>query len=589
MILGLLERESGSDAAAVEAFRSAESALAATTRSASYYLGQALVLLGKPDEAAKAFERSIERKPRRNDLLDIFQALGRVYQRAQKTDQALAVWNRLEALSFRQTSRVQEQIASALAEEGQTEQALLRFEALAKKVADPFRKVQLAVQAADLKVRLGRSEPALHDYETLLGQLRPDSWLFREVRRKAEDVFLRNDDNAGLAAYYERWIGTHADDVEALVRLARTLQNIGRTADARSWYDKAVRLAPTRRDLRLALISQLEIDKKYDEASAQYEALDKSDPNNPDTLRDWGALLLRDSSRPEPARKEAAAAVWRKLIENRPKDPVTAAQVADLHRQAGLTDDALALYRKAIALAPDNPQYHEYEGEFLHSLKRADEALVAWSKIAEGPNKNSKNLTRLGEVLAGFGYTRQALAPMSEAVALEGDDFTLRLKLADLLFRNERYDESRVQLAAAGKLADKEEEKPPSSTPSSRPTSLPARSPSASPNSRSRSGSSRTRRQKTGSSSPAIWKPTASSPRRCMRSSRHSRPIRVPSRRGRSRPGFGSRRATSGTPPTRSGGLLRLTGGTERSTSRESQNSNPGSAGPMPPSRRAAI
>ena len=457
MILGLLESQCGRDAAAVEALGSAESARP-DDPIASYYLGQALVLVGKPDEAASAFERAIERKPRRSDLLDIFQSLGRVYQRAQKTEQALAVWNRLEAL-FPADLRVQEQIASALAEEGQTELALPRFEALAKKATDPFRKVQLSIQAADLKVRLGRSEPALRDYETLLGNLRPESWLFREVRRKAEDVFLRNDDNAGLARYYEGWIGKHPDDVEALVRLARTLQNLGRTADARTWYDKAVKLAPSRRDLRLALISQLEIDKKYDEASAQYEALDRSDPNNPDTLRDWGALRLRDTSKPEDQRKQAAAAVWGKMLENRPKDPVTTTQVADLFRQAGLVDEALGLYRKAIELAPENPQYHEYAGEFLHTLKRADEALAAWSKIAEGPNRNSKNLARLGEVLAGFGYTRKALEPMSEAVKLEGDDFALRLKLADLFFKNERNDDSRVQLAAARKLADKEEEK----------------------------------------------------------------------------------------------------------------------------------
>ena len=32
----------------------------------------------------------------------------------------------------------------------------------------------------------------------MLGKLRPDSWLHKEVRRKIEEVFLRNDDRAGL-------------------------------------------------------------------------------------------------------------------------------------------------------------------------------------------------------------------------------------------------------------------------------------------------------------------------------------------------------------------------------------------------------
>ena len=285
LILGLLEFQRGQDAAAVTALKNAETHRPSDPLP-SFYLGQALVLIGQPENAAEAFERALARKPARTDLLDIFQALGRVYQRTQKNDQALAVWNRLESL-FPGDARVQEQIAQALADENQPAAALPRFEALAKKASDPFRQVQLAIQAADLKVRLGRSQDALRDFETMLGKLRPDSWLHREVRRKIEDVFLRNDDSAGLVAYYEQWTKKEPDDVEALVRLGRTLAGMGRAAEAHTWFDKAVKLAPSRRDLRLALISQLVQDQKFAEAAAEYQALDQAEPGNPDTIRDW--------------------------------------------------------------------------------------------------------------------------------------------------------------------------------------------------------------------------------------------------------------------------------------------------------------
>ena len=398
------------------------------------------------------------RKPARNDLLEIFQALGRVYERTQKSDQALQVWNRLEAL-FPNDPRVGEQIASALAEENQPAVALPRYEELAKKAADPFRQVQLAMQAADLKVRLGRTDQALRDFETMLAKLRPDSWLHREVRRKIEEVFLRNDDQPGLVTYYERWTKKEPDDIEALVRLGRTLASMGRAAEALPWYEKAIKLAPTRRDLRLALISQLASDQKFAEAAAQYEALDQAEPNNPDTLRDWGALLLRDTAKPAPERKAAAAAIWKKMLVAKPNDPVSTAQVADLLRQAELTDDALALYRKAAELAPANPQYHEYIGEYLHNLKRPDDAKAAWAKIADGTNKNAKNLARLAEVFAGFGYLKESIAPLTEAVKLDADNFDYHLKLADYLHRLERYDDAETELAAARKLAEKDEQK----------------------------------------------------------------------------------------------------------------------------------
>jgi tetratricopeptide (TPR) repeat protein len=456
MIVGLLESQRGKDAEAVAAFHQAEKRLPQNAL-ASYYLGQSLVMVGQPDTAAEAFERAIARKPGRNDLLDIFQALGRVYQRAQRSDKALAVWARLEQL-FPDDRRVQEQIASTLAEEGQFDQALPRYEKLAREARDPYQKATFRMEAAELKVRVRQTAKALTDFEALLGELNPDSWLHREVRHKIEDVFLRNDDQAGLAKYYEGWVAKHPSDIDAIARLAHTLSNQGRLPEARSWLEKGIAKAPSRRPLRQALIEQLNFEQKFAEAAAQYEAMDKADPNNPDTLREWGKVLLRDRSRPEAERKQAAYDVWKRLLEKRPKDAVVTAQVADLVRGAGMTDDAIALYKRAIELAPESPQYREYLGEYYHSLKRSADALAAWRPIAEGSNRNAKNLARLGEVFNGFGYRKEAVAAFADAVGLEKDDFNLRLRYAELLHLNERNDDALAQIDAAAKLAGNAEE-----------------------------------------------------------------------------------------------------------------------------------
>ena len=130
MLVGLLEAQRGRDAAAVDALVQAEKHRPRDPL-ASYYLGQSLVLMGRPADAAEAFERALARNPARADLLDVFQALGRIYQRARQTDKALAVWKRLEE-RFPDDRRVQEQIAAALAEDGQADLALPRYEALIK-------------------------------------------------------------------------------------------------------------------------------------------------------------------------------------------------------------------------------------------------------------------------------------------------------------------------------------------------------------------------------------------------------------------------------------------------------------------------
>ncbi|HEV3167805.1 MAG TPA: tetratricopeptide repeat protein, partial [Isosphaeraceae bacterium] len=456
LILGLVESQRGRDAAAVNALRQAE-----VTRPEDplppYYVGLALVLVGQPEAAAEAFERAIERKPPRADLLEIFQALGRVHQRAHRNDQALAVWNRLEQL-FPDDLRVQEQIALALAEESQPALALTRYESLAKKTQDDYRKVQFKIESADLKVRLSRTNDALADFESLLGKLNPESWLYREVRRRIEDVFLRNDDQAGLAKYYEQWIQKTPEDVDAMARLGRTLGTQGRLAEAQKWFDQAVKLAPSRKELRLALVEQFVHDKKFAEAAAQYEAMAKTDPTNPDTLREWGRLILKDTTKPDPDRKKAAAAVWRSMVDAKPKDAATAVQVADLSRQAGLTDDAIALYKKAIELDPSSPQYYEYLGEYYHNLKRPEDALATWAEITAGPNKNAKNLGRLAEVQSGFGYRKQALEAIAQACKLDPESFDLQIQYADLLQAAERFDDAMKQLDVAAKAADDPEQ-----------------------------------------------------------------------------------------------------------------------------------
>ncbi len=135
-----------------------------------------------------------------------------------------------------------------------------------------------------------------------------------------------------------------------------------------------------------------------------------------------------------------------------------AAQVADLFRQAEMVDDAISLYLRAIELAPAAAQYREYLGEYYHTLKRSTDALAAWRPIAEGTNRNSKNLARLAEVLAGFGYHKEAVAAIAEACKVESDDFSLRLKYADLLHLSERYTDALKQLEEASRLAANAEE-----------------------------------------------------------------------------------------------------------------------------------
>jgi len=456
MILGLIEAQRGRDAAAVTALERAKD-LRPTDAMPSFYLGQSLILVGQPDKAVAAFEEAIARKPVQADLMGIYQALGRVHQQAQHVEQALEVWARLEK-QFPGDLRVQEDIAATLVEEGQYAEALPRYEALAKAAKDDYRQTMFHLQAADLKIKTNHSAEGIADLEALQKTLNPQNWLFREVRHHIEEVYLRSSDDDGLAKYYQGWLEKNPEDIDAMARLARVLARQARVPEAQQWLDKALRLAPSRKELRVAFIDQLVDEQRYADAIAQYVELDKVDPNNPDYLRNWGKLILRDTSRPKAERQAEAEKVWRRMVTARPNDPLLAAQVADLFRYAEMPDASLAMYQKAVELAPTAPQYREYLGEYYHILKRPEDAQATWRKLAEGPQRTAANVARLAEVYAQFGYLELALPEIAEACTLDPKDYPLQLKAADFQIRGGKHDDALASLQRAEKLAQNDEE-----------------------------------------------------------------------------------------------------------------------------------
>ncbi len=455
-VLGLVELQRGRDADAATAFRQAEP-LRRDDPLMPYYLGRALLLVGRPEEAAEAYSRALDRRPVKVDFLEIAQALGRLHQRAQRTDAALKVWDRLEQ-TFPGDERVREQIAAILAEEGDFVGGLSRFEALAKSATDPYRRVQFQLKVGELKLKLGRNPEALKDLEALLGQLKPDSWLHRDVRTKIDETFLRTDDFDGLSKYYESWLAKHPDDLDAVARYGKVLGQQERYPEAEQLYRRALKAAPSHKSLRRSLLDLLVKAERVPDALKEYAELDRLEPNHPDILRAWGSLILEDKSQPDAAKRMAAVAVWKRLLAARRKDPVIVSQVADLLRQAKLSDEAIELYRQAAALAPNDPQYREYLGEYLHTLDRRDAAVAVWKEIATGDKRTTRNLVRLAEVYRGFGYREQSVAAMGDACSLD-PEFADILRYADLLHDAAGYDKALEQLERAQQLAENDDER----------------------------------------------------------------------------------------------------------------------------------
>ena len=208
-----------------------------------------------------------------------------------------------------------------------------------------------------------------------------------------------------------------------MARLGRTLANQGRSADARKWFDQAVKLAPIRRELRLALIEQLTQERQIRRGRRTVRGPGQARAEQP---RRRPRLGPDAPPRHQPARARPQEGRRAGLAPARPRRRQGCRRRRPGRRPLppgrDLNDEAIALYlEKAIKLAPESSQYREYLGEYYHALKRPGDALATWRATRHGdePIEPPRALGRLGEVLAGFGYRKEALEPLTEACKLE--------------------------------------------------------------------------------------------------------------------------------------------------------------------------
>lgn len=455
MILGLLQSQRGHEGLAAEAFAKAESLLA-EDYAASYFLGRSLLAVGQTEKAAAAMERAIDRKPARNEALPIFTELGRLYGRAGQTEKALEVWQKLEAL-FPGDVRVGGQIANTLAEEGNLEEALNRFETLSKSARKDDEKIAFAVQAAEIRRRMGEPEKCTEALEKILSRLRPGSWLYSDVRSRIEEGFLKSGDYDALADYYKKKLSQSPDDLAMQVRLGRILVSARRLDEAAEILTQAVDRAPDDAEVRLALVDVLV--NKGDRAAAaeQFAKLAEQDPDNPDYLLRWGQILLDDEKQQLAERQDAAAEIWQRLADARSDDAVTLSQIADRMRRIDRKDDAIALYGRAIDVDPGSPQYREYLGEYFHQLNRNEDAIKTWQSIAEGDRRSRDSMVRLAEVFGTFKESKRSLDAWREAAEMDLT-FPQELRYAQILRDAKRFEDAINRLDAAEEIAETPDE-----------------------------------------------------------------------------------------------------------------------------------
>ncbi|MFM8475457.1 MAG: tetratricopeptide repeat protein, partial [Planctomycetaceae bacterium] len=381
--------------------------------------------------AAAAFETALSLRPARVDLAEIHRDYAESLQRQRKPDDALQVWQRLEQ-AFPGDRRVLRQVARALSRDGRWTDALKRYEQLAATADEAEERITAELEVCDALQQLERRPEALTRLQTLLPELDPNAWLYRDVRARIEQLHRATDDLTGLTQYYTTWLSSHPEDLDVMQRLARVLQELGRGEEARHWLTQALDRAPENTALRNAFIAALQSAGRTAEAAVRLQEWLDAGPAAPAQWQQLGLLQLARTDLALPARQELAAAAFERFVTLVDKDPRQLRQAAELLERAGQFARAEELLRTGLAASPDDAVAREALGLFLHRRQRSSEALEVWNLLAAGSRKTPESLGQLADLLQRNGFVPQAVAARREACELS-PGLNDRLRFVELL------------------------------------------------------------------------------------------------------------------------------------------------------------
>ncbi len=196
--------------------------------------------------------------------------------------------------------------------------------------------------------------------------------------------------------------------------------------------------------------------KEYDKALAAYQEAIRLDPNNASAYMDLGELLWKMGRTDEAKEVHARALPLRqKQAKERPEDKASAQyDLGYSYYWLGQYDAAIAAFKEAVRLAPNNPYYHEMLGKAYYwqgkpanggPSTRLNEAIAEYQKALALDPKSAWMHSVLASAYTEAGRQEEALKELEEAVRLDPCDAEALFLLAsqyDIMGRTQEAEEA---------------------------------------------------------------------------------------------------------------------------------------------------
>jgi tetratricopeptide (TPR) repeat protein len=182
------------------------------------------------------------------------------------------------------------------------------------------------------------------------------------------------------------------------------------------------------------------------EARAAFEGALKLDPKYTDARYNLAFVLLSDND-------FAGALPHLKLLaQANPKEASVQDGLGDALGRTGQSPAALGAWKRAVTLAPKNPDYRWKLALALIKASRPDEAATQLRALLQLDPTNAPALLQMGDLHLKSGHYGDAATVLRRYVQIKPDDFTGRFYLGVAYDYTPKFDEALDQYAVAERL-----------------------------------------------------------------------------------------------------------------------------------------
>ncbi|MBY4768468.1 tetratricopeptide repeat protein [Burkholderia ambifaria] len=181
------------------------------------------------------------------------------------------------------------------------------------------------------------------------------------------------------------------------------------------------------------------------QAKTLYDAILHAQPGQPDAMHFLGLLACQLKQ------YDAGLTLMERSLAARP-DASYFNNLGNMLRECGRLDDAIAHYRRAVALRPDYPEAHNNLGNALRDARDPAEAMQSCSRAIELRPGYAEAYNNLGNVLQDLGELDAAAASYGKAIAFHPVYAEAHSNLGNVLRAQERHADAIVHYRRAIEL-----------------------------------------------------------------------------------------------------------------------------------------